>query len=58
MKQLQKDGKRLILCVDVNENIYLGELGWQLTDLDGLGMKEVVGGFAARQLRAAYFSSK
>ncbi len=34
MKQWQKDGKCLILCVDANKNINLGELGWQLMDLD------------------------
>ena len=27
MKQWQTDGKRLILCLDTNENIYQGELG-------------------------------
>ncbi len=27
MKQWQTDGKRLILCLDINENIYRGELG-------------------------------
>ena len=43
MKKWWKDGERLILCLDANENIYRGELGRQLTKLDGLGMKEVVG---------------
>ncbi len=37
------------------ENIYRGELGRRLTELDGLGMKEVVGEFTARQLGATYF---
>ncbi len=55
MKQWQKDGKHLILCVNANENIYQGELGRQLTDLDGLSIKEVVGEFTARQLEATYF---
>jgi hypothetical protein len=55
MKKWWKEGERLILCVDANENIYWGELGWQLTDLDGLGMKEVVGEFTAKQLGATYF---
>jgi hypothetical protein len=45
----------LILCLDANKNIYRGELGRRLTDLDGLGMKEVVGEFTGRQLRATYF---
>jgi hypothetical protein len=55
MKRWQKDGERLILCLDANENIYRGELGRRLTELDGLGMKEVVGEFTARQLGATYF---
>jgi hypothetical protein len=55
MKQWRKAGERLILCLDANENIYRGELGRQLTKLDGLGMKEVVEEFTARQLGATYF---
>jgi hypothetical protein len=55
MKQWRKDGERLILCLDANENIYRGELGRQLTELDGLGMKAVVGEFTTRQLGATYF---
>jgi hypothetical protein len=55
MTQWQKEGERLILCLDVNENIYCGKLGWQLTKLDGLGMREVVGEFTARQLGATHF---
>jgi hypothetical protein len=46
----------VLSCVPTQtKNIYWGELGRQLTDLDGLGMKEVVGEFTARQLRATYF---
>ncbi len=45
MRQWRRAGECLILCLDANKNIYLGELGWELTDLHGLGMKEVVGEF-------------
>jgi hypothetical protein len=55
MKKWQKEGECLIVCVNTNKNIYWGELGWQLTDLDGLGMKEVVGEFTAKHLGATYF---
>jgi hypothetical protein len=34
--------------MDANENIYWGELGQQLMDLHGLGMKEVVGDFTTK----------
>jgi hypothetical protein len=55
MKKWRTDGEQLILCLDANENIYRGELGRRLTELDGLGTKEVVGDFTARQLGATYF---
>ena len=43
-------GKRLVLCLDANKNIYRAELGRQLTDLHGLGMQEVVGNFTGKRL--------
>ena len=55
MTQWRKDGARLILCLDANENIYRGKLGRRLTELDGLGMREVVGEFTVRQLGATHF---
>ncbi len=55
MRQWRWAGERLILCLDANKNIYLGKLGRELTDLHGLGMKEVVGEFTTRQLGATYF---
>jgi hypothetical protein len=54
MKQWHWEGERLILCLDANENIYRGKLGWELTDLHGLGMTEVVGEFTARKLGVTY----
>jgi hypothetical protein len=48
----------LVLCLDTNENIYRAELGWQLTDLHGLGMKEVVGDFTGRWLGATFFRGR
>ncbi len=50
LKRWRKDGERLILCMDANKNIYRGKLGQQLTDLYGLGMKEVVEEFSTKQL--------
>ena len=55
LEKWRKDGERLILCLDANEHIYRGEFGRQITNRDGLGMKEVVGEFTARQLGATYF---
>jgi hypothetical protein len=58
MKQWREAGKRLVLCLDANENIYRAELGWQLTDLHGLGMMEVVGDFTGRWLGATFFRGR
>jgi hypothetical protein len=55
MRRWQRAGERLILCLDANKNIYLGEMGWELTDLHGLGMKEVVGEFTTKRLGVTYF---
>jgi hypothetical protein len=54
MRQWRWAGE-LILCLDANENIYLGKLGRELTDLHNLGMKKVMGDHTTRQLRATYF---
>jgi hypothetical protein len=44
-----------VLCLDANENIYRAELGWQLMDLHGLEMMEVVGEFMGKQLGTTFF---
>jgi hypothetical protein len=58
MRQWCQAGEQLILCLDANKNIYLGELGRELTDLHSLGMKEVVGDYTTRRLGATYFQGK
>jgi hypothetical protein len=55
MKQWRKDSERLILCLDANKCIYQGEVGRQLTKLNGLGMKAAMGEFTVQQLGATYF---
>jgi hypothetical protein len=54
MRQWRRAGE-LILCLDANKNIYWGELGRELTDLHGLGMKEVMGEYITRRLGVTYF---
>lgn len=46
---------RIILCLDANKNIYRKSLGKELTDLDGLALKEVVGNFTGTQVGATHF---
>jgi hypothetical protein len=55
MKQWRAAGKRLVLCLLANKNIYRAELYRQLTDLHGLGMVEVVGEFTGKRLGATFF---
>ena len=55
MKQWRAVGERLVLCLDANKNIYRAKLGQQLTDLHGLGMREVVGDFTGKRLGATFF---
>jgi hypothetical protein len=44
--------------MDANKNIYRGKSGQQLMKLHGLGIKEVVGDFNIKQLRATYFCTR
>jgi hypothetical protein len=55
MKQWQAAGERLVLCLDANENIYRAELGQQLTDLHGLGIRRVLRDLTGKQLSATFF---
>ena len=51
----REEGDRLIVCLDVNKDIYRKELGKRMTDSEGLNMREVVGEFTGSKLRATYF---
>jgi hypothetical protein len=55
MKQWRAAGERLVQCLNANENIYREKLGRQLTDLHGLGTKEVVGEFTGGRLGTTFF---
>ena len=55
LKRWRKEGDRLIVCLDANEDIYEKALGKALTDIDGLAMKEVVGEFTQKPVGAMYF---
>jgi hypothetical protein len=58
MQQLEKwqtEGDRLIVCMDVNEDIYRKSLGKSLTRTDGLNMLEVVGNFTGKRIGPTFF---
>jgi hypothetical protein len=49
-------GANFSSCASMPTKIYIGGgLGWQSIDLDGLGIKEVVGDFTVRQLGVTCF---
>ncbi len=50
LKEWHNKGDRLIVCLDVNENIYPKSIGRSLTDLDGLNMSKMVGDFTGRKI--------
>jgi hypothetical protein len=55
LKQWREEGDRLVVCMDVNEHIYKKSIGKELTDLEGLGMKEVVGEFTQQPIGSTFF---
>jgi hypothetical protein len=55
LQEWRNAGDRLIVCLDANEHIYHKSIGRALTDISGLGMKEVVGQFTGKQLGATHF---
>jgi hypothetical protein len=55
LKRWRDDRDRLVVCLDVNENIYCKSIGRLLTDLDDLNMSEVVRDFTGRKLGPTFF---
>ena len=58
IKQLilwRKQGDRLIVCMDVNEEIYLKSIGKALVETNDLDMIEAVGNFTGRKIGATFF---
>jgi hypothetical protein len=51
----QQEGDRLIVCMDVNEDIYKKLIGKLLTKKDGLNMLEVVGDFTGKKIGPMFF---
>ncbi len=58
VKQLNKwhrEGDRLVVCMDANEDIYKKSLGKSLMSSEGLNMVEVVGEFTRKRIGATFF---
>lgn len=55
LKKWKKDGKRLVVMLDANEDIYKKQIGKVLTKEDGLDMVESVMQTTGEKLSATYF---
>ena len=55
LKKWREPGDRLVVCMDVNEHIYNKSIGKELTDSDGLAMREVVGDFTQQPIGSTFF---
>jgi len=55
LKEWRTAGGRLVVCLDANENIYMQALGKMLTNPEGLGMIEEVGGCTGKKIGPTYF---
>ncbi len=55
LKQWREEGDRLIVCIDVNEDIYKNLIGKTLTDTEGLNMVEAVREFTGKKIRPTFF---
>lgn len=51
----RKQGERLIVCMDVNEDIYRQSIGKALTDTEDLDMTEAVGSFTGKTVGPTFF---
>ena len=51
----RREGDRLVVCLDANEDIYKKSLGKSLTKSDGLGMSEVIGDFTGKKVGPTFF---
>ncbi len=55
LKKRREEGDRLIVCMDVNEDIYKKSIGRTLTDREGLNMVEAVGEFTGKKIGPTFF---
>ena len=55
LKTWRNAGDRLSVCMDANEHIYKKRICKSLTDVEGLGMHEVVGAFTGENIGATFF---
>jgi hypothetical protein len=55
LKKWKDEGKRIIVCMDANENVYKGIIGRTLTDAAGLDMQETVLATNGTPLTATHF---
>jgi hypothetical protein len=55
LSKWREEGKRIIVCMDVNEHVYKDAVGKALTDSEGLDMVETVHAYNGIKLGATHF---
>ena len=55
LRKWREQGDRLIVCMDVNEDIYRKSIGKTLTMLEGLQMIEAIGNYTGKKIGATLF---
>ena len=55
IKGVEKKGDRLIVCMDINEDIYRKSIGKSLTESEDLLMVETVGNYTGIKISATFF---
>ena len=55
LRAWREQGDRLIVCMDVNKDIYCKSIGKSLTALEDLQMIEAVGNYTGQKLGATFF---
>jgi hypothetical protein len=55
LKQWREQGDRLIVCLDANKDIHRKAIGKELTDTEGLALREVVGEFTNKKIGPTCF---
>ena len=55
LKEWRKKGDRLIVCMDVNKDIYRKSIGKSLTESEDLRMAEMVGNYTGLKIGATFF---
>jgi hypothetical protein len=55
LEERREEGDSILVCMDMNKDIYKEKIGKVLTNKDGLNMVEIVGEFTGKKIGATFF---